>query len=266
MKSEKDYIEINKKAWNAKTAIHVDSEFYDMPAFLQGKSSLNSIELELLGDVRGKKILHLQCHFGQDTLSLVRMGAEVTGVDLSDEAINKAQELAESLNLPARFICCDLYSLPDHLDDTFDIVFTSYGTIGWLPDVNKWANIISQYLTPKGQFIFAEFHPVVWMFDDSFNTVAYNYFNKETIVETETGTYTNNEADITTETISWNHNIAEVLTALLNNKLAIKTFREYDYSPYNCFQDMEEFEKGKFRVKKMGDKLPMVYALIAEKL
>ena len=103
-----------------------------MPEFLQGKSSLNDIELELLGDITGKKVLHLQCHFGQDTISLGRMGADVTGMDLSDKAIEKARELSATLSVPARFICCDVYSLPKHLDEQFDIVFTSYGTIGWL--------------------------------------------------------------------------------------------------------------------------------------
>lgn len=262
---EKDYLAINKKAWNSKTAIHVDSDFYDMPSFIAGKSSLNSIELELLGDIKGKKILHLQCHFGQDTLSLARMGAIVTGVDLSDKAIEKAEEIANELNIPARFICCDIYSLPDYLDEEFDIVFTSYGTIGWLPDIEKWAGIINRYLKPGGKFVFAEFHPVVWMFDDNFDSIAYSYFNKETIYETVNGTYTDNGADIATEIISWNHGIAEVLGSLLKKGLQIKAFNEYDYSPYNCLAGMEEIEKGKFRIKKMADKLPLVYALVAEK-
>ncbi len=262
---EKDYLNINKKAWNSKTAIHIDSDFYDIPSFIAGKSSLNSIELDLLGNIKGKKILHLQCHFGQDTLSLARMGAIATGVDLSDAAIQKAEELSASLNIPAQFICCDVYSLPEHLDEEFDIVFTSYGTIGWLPDIEKWACIINRYLKPGGQFIFAEFHPVIWMFDDNFNSVTYSYFNKRTIYETINGSYTDSEANITTEIISWNHSISEVLGNLLKKGLQIKAFNEYDYSPYNCLSGMEEIEKGKFRIKKMENKLPIVYALLAEK-
>lgn len=262
---QKDYLAVNKKAWNSKTATHIESDFYDIPSFIAGKSSLNSIELELLGDISGKSILHLQCHFGQDTLSMARMGAKVTGVDLSDKAIEKAEELSASLNIPARFICCDIYSLPEHLDEEFDIVFTSYGTIGWLPDLEKWAGIVSKYLKAGGQFVFAEFHPVVWMFDDAFETVAHSYFNKDTIHETQTGTYADSNADITTQTISWNHSIADVLESLLKKGLQLKAFHEYDYSPYNCFTNMEEVEKGKYRIKKMEDKLPMVYALAAQK-
>jgi 2-polyprenyl-3-methyl-5-hydroxy-6-metoxy-1,4-benzoquinol methylase len=111
--------------------IHYDSEFYDIKAFISGQSSLNQIELELLGDIRGKTILHLQCHFGQDTISLDRLGAHVIGVDLSDKAIEKANELTRITNSSAKFICCDIYDLPNHLHEPFDIVFTSYGTIGW---------------------------------------------------------------------------------------------------------------------------------------
>lgn len=131
-----NYRDINRAAWNAKTAVHIDSAFYDMPGFLAGNTTLKSLETGLLGDVKGKRILHLQCHFGQDSLSLARMGAHVTGVDFSDAAIAKARSLATELKLDARFVQCDLYSLKDHLDEVFDIVFTSYGTIGWLPDLN----------------------------------------------------------------------------------------------------------------------------------
>src|SRR5690606_20725019 len=119
-------------------------------------------------NLKDKKVLHLQCHFGQDSISLARLGASVVGVDLSDKAIEQAQHIAQELNADARFICCDIYDLPKHLNEQFDIVFTSYGTIGWLPDLDKWASVIHHFLKPGGQFIFAEFHPVVWMFDNDF--------------------------------------------------------------------------------------------------
>ena len=112
--------------------------------------------------------MHLQCLFGQDSISLSRLGADVTGVDLSDKAIESAKKIAEDTHSDARFICCDIYDLPNQLDEKFDIVFTSYGTIGWLPDLDKWAKIVSWFLKPNGQFVFVEFHPVVWMFDDNF--------------------------------------------------------------------------------------------------
>lgn len=261
----KDYLDTNKQTWNNKTDVHISSDFYDVEGFLNGKSTLNEIELALLGDVTGKKILHLQCHFGQDTMSFSRLGAKATGVDLSDKAIERAREFNAKLHLDAKFICCDLYDLPNHLTETFDVVFTSYGTIGWLPDLNKWAAVVARFLKPGGKFVFAEFHPVVWMFDNDFKEIFYSYFNTETIIEDESGTYADRYAAISAQTVTWNHPLSEVLNALIGNNLEINSFSEYDYSPYNCFRETEEFEKGKFRIKHLQNKIPMVYSLTATK-
>lgn len=265
MKKEDDYLSINKKAWNDKTEVHVNSDFYDMPSFLAGKSTLNDIELALLGDVTGKKILHLQCHFGQDTISFARMGADATGVDLSDKAIDTARGLSEQTGAPARFICSDVYSLHEQLNEEFDIVFTSYGTIGWLPDLEKWAWTVSRFLKPGGVFVFAEFHPVVWMFDPNFEKVAYRYFKTEAIIETELGTYADMSTPAEYEMITWNHSISEVVNNLIEVGLEINMLNEYDYSPYNCFRGTEEFEPGKYRIAHLKNDIPMVYAIKAAK-
>lgn len=265
MDSDSDYIKINKASWNSKTDTHIESDFYNMKAFLDGETSLNSIELDLLGDIKGQSILHLQCHFGQDTLSLGRLGARVTGVDLSDKAIERARELSLKTKIEANFICCDLYDLQNHLNEEFDIIYTTYGTIGWLPDINKWGQIVSGFLKPGGKLIFVEFHPVVWMFDDEFSKVDYNYFNSAPIVETETGTYANRDANLTLKYVMWNHGIGEVFSSLLNNGLEVISLKEYDYSPYNCFKLTNEPEPGKYRIKHLGNKLPMVYSIEARK-
>ncbi|GHE23264.1 class I SAM-dependent methyltransferase [Sphingobacterium griseoflavum] len=260
-----NYLEINRASWNNRLETHVESSFYDVPAFLAGRSSLNTIELDLLGDVRGKRILHLQCHFGQDSISLARLGAIVTAVDLSDKAIEKAKDLATKTGVDVRFICCDLYSLPEHLTGGFDIVFTSYGTIGWLPDLTKWAKIIDQFLIRQGEFIFVEFHPVVWMFDDDFRTVQYNYFKDGPIIETEDGTYAKRDADIRQKSVTWNHSLSEVLGSLLVQGLRIQQFKEFDYSPYNCFRNAIEIAPDKFQISHLNNRIPMVYALRATK-
>ncbi len=261
-----NYIEVNKNTWNEKVAVHVQSEFYDVEQFIAGSTTLNNIELKLLGDVQGKTILHLQCHFGQDTISLARLGATVVGVDFSDKAIAKATELATTTNTEnIRFICCDIYNLPTHLQQKFDIVYTSYGTIGWLPDVQKWANIVQQYLKPLGKFVFVEFHPAMWMFDNDFNNITYSYFTAEAIVEDETGTYADTTAAITTQSITWNHGLAEVFNSLQHEGLQINQFNEYDYSPYNCLAGMEEYEPKKFRIKKFENKIPLLYSITAIK-
>lgn len=257
-----NYLDLNRSAWNNKLQFHLSSEFYDLQSFLNGKSSLNDIELELLGDIKGKSILHLQCHFGQDSISLARMGAKVTGVDLSDKAIDKARELAKLSQVDAEFICSDIYSLPEVLNKKFDIVFTSYGTIGWLPDIAKWAEILSLYTKANGHFVFAEFHPFVWMYNGDFTSIDYNYFNKGPIVEVEEATYADKKAPIKQEVVGWNHSIAEVLQNILKD-FHLLSFNEFDYSPYNCFKNMEELEQGKYRIAHLGDKIPMVYALKA---
>ena len=266
MNPQPDYVELNRRAWNMRTAYHVQSQFYNVQEFIKGKSSLNEIERSLLGDVKGKNILHLQCHFGQDSLSLARMGAHVTGIDLSDKAIEQANKLNDQLGLNATFICCNIYDLPAHLNKQFDIVFTSYGAIGWLPDLQQWGNIIATFLRPGGHFVFVEFHPVIWMFDNDFEKVAYKYFKSAPIYETENGTYANREAPITYESVSWNHSLSEVLQALLTNHLSIKDFQEYDYSPYACFNGTKEIAPGKYVIEKFSDKIPLVYSIIAENL
>ena len=258
---KEDYLQINQKSWDSVVEEHYKSSMYDVDGFLGGKSSLNSIELELLGNIQGKKILHLQCHFGQDSISLARLGAEVTAIDFSEKAIAQAKKLAALSLQQVNFVCTDVYNLPQILQQKFDLIFTSYGVIGWLPDLNKWAKIINHFLKPKGQFVLAEFHPVVWMFDEAFEKIKYNYFNAAEIVEIYSGTYTNRQAKIETKYISWNHSLSEVFTALINEELKISEFREFDYSPYACFENTIEFEPNKFRIKHLENKIPMVYAL-----
>jgi len=265
MDETSDYIDKNKALWNKRTDYHFQSQFYDVANFIKGESSLNEIELSLLGDVTNKTILHLQCHFGQDTLSLARLGAIATGVDLSDNAIAKAKELAAQIKSNAHFICCNLYDLPFYLDQRFDIVFTSYGTIGWLPDLDKWAKIISDYLKPGGTFILAEFHPVVWMFDNDFNKIEYSYFKKEPIIELEQNTYADKDASINLESVSWNHSISEVFQSLATNGFRIGDLKEYDYSPYDCFNGCEKLGEKKFVIKKMSNKIPLMYSIVATK-
>ncbi len=265
MSFQQDYLEKNRSSWNKRAELHFNSKFYDVKGFLDGKSSLNTIELALLGNVHGKKVLHLQCHFGQDSLSLARMGANVTGIDLSDRAIDYARELAEEMRQDAQFICCDVYDLPNCLNEKFDIVYTSYGTIGWLPDLDRWANVISRFLKADGKFVFVEFHPYVWMFDDDLNEITYSYFKDTPIVDSKDISYTDGKLGEKIEDVSWNHSLSEVITALISSGLKINSFQEFDYSPYDIFHGSKEVEKGKFQIEKWGNKIPLIYSLVAVK-
>ncbi len=259
------YFEENKTSWNKRTAIHKDSAFYDLASFKKGKTSLNKIELEELGDVKGKTLLHLQCHFGMDTMSWAREGAIVTGIDLSDEAINLAKEINGELNLKAEFICCNVYDLEQQLDKKFDIVFTSYGTIGWLPDLDTWAEIVSHFLKPGGIFYIADFHPAMWMMDNDFEYVKYSYFNAEVITEEISGSYSDRNAPIRSTEHSWNHPFSEIINSLISHGLQVTQFNEFPFSPYNCFNKMEQGEDGMWRIIGMNEKLPVMYSIKAVK-
>jgi len=265
MENTNQYFDANKNLWNQRTTVHKDSDFYNLAGFKAGENILTPIELNEVGDVKGKSLLHLQCHFGMDTLSFSRMGAKCTGIDLSDDAIKLAQEINDELKLDAKFVCCNVLDTSVYIKEQFDIVFTSYGTIGWLPDLKPWAKMIAERMKPDGFFYIAEFHPVMWMFDDDFTHIKYAYENQEVIVTENEGTYTDRNADIKGKEYSWNHSISEVLNALVGAGLKIEFFNEHMYSPYPCFRNTVETEKDKWHIKGMEGKLPMVYSLKAVK-
>jgi SAM-dependent methyltransferase len=260
------YFEANREAWNKKTRIHKNSSFYDLEGFKSGKTSLKPPELSEMGDVHQRSLLHLQCHFGLDSLSWARMGSRVTGVDFSEEAITAARQLSEEVNVPAEFICCNIYDLPLQLSKKFDIVFTSYGVLGWLPDIDNWAGIVSNYLTRGGIFYMIEFHPFVWMMDENFERIKYYYHNQQTIADVQTGTYAEPDAKIEYEEYSWNHSLSEVVNALIRHGLQIEFLTEFPFSSYNCFKGLVQGEDGNWRVQGLENKIPMMYSIRCVKL
>ncbi|KQC34175.1 methyltransferase type 12 [Nonlabens sp. YIK11] len=230
----------NKETWNARTQFHYDSHFYDKFAFAKAKNSLNHYEQEALGDVLGKSMLHLQCHFGQDSLSWAHKGAVVTGVDISDTAIELARQLSQELSIPADFVCCNVLDTSQYIQQKFDIIFTSYGTIGWLPDLKPWATMIAQCLQPGGTFYMVEFHPIAWMFDyqTSPPQMTYPYANTGVIYEDYKGSYASPDESFQSREYCWNHSLSEVVQALIDAGLQITTLSEHDGSPYNVFPNM----------------------------
>jgi len=260
-----DYYKTNREAWNTRTKIHLHSSFYDLDKFKREVKSVPDLDLSLLGDIRGKPILHLQCHFGMDTLSLSKMGANVMGVDFSEEAIQTAKSLNEELGMNAQFCCCNIYDAPAVLQgQQFDIVYTSYGVVNWLPDLAQWGHVISQMLNDGGKFVIVEFHPVLWMFNEDFSQVQYAYSRKEPYV-VEEATYTGSVTDYRQKTVTWNHGLAEVLNGLLCNGLQIEFFGEYDYSPFNLFGNMIVGADGMFRITGKSGEIPMLFSVAAMK-
>jgi len=254
-----DYISVNKEAWDKRTRIHLESKFYDVNGFLQGKSSLNPIELAELGNVQGKSLLHLQCHFGLDTLSWARLGAKVTGVDLSAEAIMQARSLAQKINIEANFIEQDVYLFGETNSQEFDIVFTSYGALCWLPDLNLWAQTVAKALKNGGQLCLVEFHG----FNDLLS--GYSYFpSSQPDIEDE-GTYTENCPGEKSTMVTWPHSLSEIMTALINAGIRIESFNEYPYSPYECFEGLEQVQGKGYQMLFKGQQVPLVYAIKGRK-
>ena len=258
-----NYLDINRTAWNARIGIHLQSEFYDLEGFKQGRNSIPDLDKSLLGDVRSKKILHLQCHFGMDTISLDRMGAEATGIDFSETAIKTARELNDELGNSARFVCCNVYNVPQKLHEQFDIVYTSYGVVNWLDDLNRWGNVISQMLRPNGRFVMVEFHPLLWMFDESFSVMKYPYSRKEPYVMEEES-YTENGANVRHKTVTWSYGLSNIVQGLLHNDLLLTHFGEYNLSPFNLFGNMKE-SNGMYRIDGKEHLFPLLFSVVAYK-
>ncbi|MBL4724985.1 MAG: class I SAM-dependent methyltransferase [Lutibacter sp.] len=262
-----NFFKTNKATWDKKVSIHAKSEFYDVEGFKKGKSSLNSYELNEMGNVKGKSLLHLQCHFGQDTLSWSRLGAKCTGIDLSSEGIKQAKLLNEELGLNATFIESNLYDVPKNVGGKFDIVFTSYGVIGWLPDLKTWGEIIASKLKKGGVFYIVEFHPIAWMFDylQTPPKLVYPYQNSETIYEEYKGTYTNADVDIVSKEYGWNHGLGDVVSSLTNAGLEIEFLHEFEESPYDCFPEMEKTKDGMYVLKTNKRIFPLLFSIRATK-
>lgn len=258
-----DWSAVNRASWNARTPVHLASRFYDLEGWKRGGCSLKPIEIEEVGDVRGRSLLHLQCHFGQDTLSWARRGAEVVGLDFSDEAIAAARALAAEVGLSARFVCADVHSAAAAVGERFDIVFTSYGVLGWLPDLDPWARQVAACLKPGGRFHLVEFHPFVWVFDDDLERIAYPWDSRGAPIRTEQrGTYADRDADIHVVDVNWNHGIGTVVTALLRAGLVLDGLREHDWTLYPVFPGSVEVAPGRFQVEKLPG-APLTYSIAA---
>jgi SAM-dependent methyltransferase len=265
MDNQHNYFETNRHTWNQKVSVHAQSSMYDLEAFKKGASSLMPYELKALGEVRGKSLLHLQCHFGQDTLSWARMGADCTGIDISDEGIALARSLNRDLALNADFTRCNVLETSRYVQKQFDIVFTSYGVIGWLPDLKPWAQMIFERLKPGGTFYIVEFHPILWMFDYQQNPpqLKYHYSQDEVIYEEYQGTYADDKASIISKEFGWNHGLGEVVTALCDAGLQISFLKEHDESPYDVFPGLIKTDAGLY---KMSQQLyPMIFEIKASK-
>tara|TARA_R110002096_G_scaffold151230_1_gene313524 strand:+ start:264 stop:1067 length:804 start_codon:yes stop_codon:yes gene_type:complete len=262
------WLELNKASWNERASIHVRSSMhgYDIDAFKAGRSSLVNGELDALGDVSGKELVHLQCHFGLDTLSWARAGAKVTGLDFSEEAIAAARDIAAEIGVEAEFVVSNVYDAPTVLGRQYDIVYTGIGAICWLPDIEAWAQVMADLVKPGGEFYFVEFHPTEWIWDENFKP-GYDYFTpNEGLALHEAGSYA--DPDAVTEhndTVQWNHPLGEVVTALIKAGLRITELKEHDTHMVKGWDFLEDTENGLYKMPADRPNLPFMYTLRAVK-
>lgn len=271
MGDQEKYYDENRRLWDKLTAINARSAMYDLEGFRLGQNTLDPIEIEELGDVRGKSVLHLQCHFGQDTMSLARMGARVTGVDFSEEAIKLAKSLSSELNIPAEFVCCNIYDLPRHLNKKFDIVFTSAGVLCWIADLSRWAQLIESYLKMDGIFYIREFHPVACVFDNEKATelkacMSYFHSNQPAAWDND-GSYSDHQAklDQPCKSYEWQHPMADVINSLLGAGLKIEFLHEFSFCSYDCYPFLEKGGDGRWRFPGGRELIPLMFSLKAVK-
>jgi SAM-dependent methyltransferase len=263
-----DPIASNRSNWDERTRLHLASPLYDLDGFMAGTSArLPDEELEELGDVRGKTLLHLQCHFGLDSLSWARRGALVTGVDLSPVAIKVARELAERLGIDADFICADVQHLPTDTSTLFDIVYSTRGVLCWLADLSSWAAVIAHHLAPGGTFYLADGHPFLGLLADSGPWLDQEgrYFHDPEPVRVERrGSYTGDDPDFRQPiSYQWYHHLGEVVTALADAGLVLDNLREFPWISYQALPQMQRDDSGNWRLP--GDRLPLSFSLLAHR-
>lgn len=229
---DEDRIRLNRAWWDERVALHMAGEFYDVGGFLAGRSTLRPFEVAEMGDADGFSLVHLQCHFGLDTLSWAREGAVVTGVDFSAEAVAAAKDLARRASLEADFIEAAVYDAVGALAGrTFDVVYTSIGSIIWLPDITRWARTVAELLAPGGRFYMAEFHPFSVVLGDEELTVTDSYFDGGPFLHEESGSYADPGAEtIHRQSLTWHHGLGTVISALAQAGLRIEFLHEHPHT------------------------------------
>ena len=276
-----DYLRINRANWDDRTAIHVDSPEYDLARYRSDPQAISDVvhfDLPRLGDLDGLRVVHLQCHIGTDTLSLHRLGAQVTGLDLSPAAVTAARGLARETGTDIDYVVSDVYDAPRSLAGVapFDLVYTGIGALNWLPDIDRWAGVVTGLLRPGGRLHLREGHPMLWSLDDPREdrllVVEYPYFETEApMVWDEASTYVStgegSDARIgATVTHEWNHGLGEIVTALLDHGMRITGLEEHDSVPYLALGDQMEphpDHPGEFRLADRRERLAASYTLRA---
>jgi SAM-dependent methyltransferase len=271
-----DYREVNRASWDERAPAHAASPDYGIQRFVDDPAHLSDVvrfDLPLLGDVAGLRGVHLQCHIGTDTVSLARLGARMTGLDFSPAALAEARALAARTGADVSFVEADVYDAVAVLGaESFDLVFTGIGALGWLPDIRRWARTVADLLRPGGRLFLREGHPMLWSLADArpdgLLVVEHPYFEQpEPTVWDDAGTYVQTDAVFTaTLTHEWNHGLGEIFTALTDAGLRVTDLVEHDSVPWEALPgQMTRDERGEWRLTDRPERLPTTYTLQAVK-
>ncbi|MFV2017126.1 class I SAM-dependent methyltransferase [Micromonospora sp. LOL_023] len=272
-----DYLAINRASWDERAPAHAASPDYRVEQLLADPAELSEVvrfDLPRLGDLTGVRGVHLQCHIGTDTLSLARLGARMTGLDLSGASLVQARRIAAAAQTPIEYVEADVYRAVEVLGaGEFDLVFTGIGALCWLPDVNRWAATVAALLRPGGRLFIREGHPVLWAIDetrpDGLLVVDLPYFETaEPLVWDEGGTYVSTDTSFShTLTHSWNHGLGEIFTALTGAGLRVTTLVEHDSVPWNALPGrmVKGDHDGEWRLTERRERVPLSYTLQAVK-
>jgi SAM-dependent methyltransferase len=259
-----DKIATNRAFWDDRVAVHAASDFYDVAGLKAGRSALEPFEIDEAGPVDGLDLVHLQCHFGLDTLSWARLGAHVTGLDFSLPAIETARRLAADIGTDAEFVASDLYDAVRALGDRqFDVVYTGLGALNWLPDIPRWAAVVEHLLRSGGFLYLAEFHPFSAVFSYQDLTVSTPYWGDPSGDWSHgEGSYVETEDHFAAdESWEWNHTLAEVIGALLDNGLVLESFHEHAHTLYRRWPFLERHDDGTYWLPAGVPSLPLLYSL-----
>jgi len=262
----------NLANWDARVDIHFQSEEYGVGRFKSDPSHLSDVvtfDRGKLPELTGKRLVHLQCHIGTDTISLARLGAEVTGVDFSEKAIAAARDLSEISGTPARFAVSELYDVPDTLGETFDLVYTGVGAICWLPDIRGWAEVVASLLETGGVFYMREGHPVLWTldWDDPDRLIMeHPYFEGRPTEWEESETYAGIGEVSSPKTFDWNHGMGETLTALIDAGMRIDRVEEYDFCEWQGIAQMVKGDDGRYRLPDRPERCPLMWSVLATRV
>jgi SAM-dependent methyltransferase len=262
-----DWISMNQANWDARVPVHANSRYYDVPAFVAGSDPLRDYEPVEVGDVRGRILLHLQCHIGLDTLSWARRGATVTGLDFSQPALDVAASVAAQIGIEsARFVLANVYDAPATLaGQTFDIVYTGIGALQFLPDIERWARVVAALLAPGGFCYVTEPHPLLNFVGDDCRSYKGDYFSPDPIYVNE-GTYADPGATLTSPTsVEWIHHTAEVVSALGAAHLRVEFLHEHDWIWYQILPILTKQDDGRWRFPDGQPQIPLLYSLRAVK-